>query len=34
MKMMVMIVANSYIEDDGADDNDHDDMIDNDPDGR
>ena len=30
MKMLV----NKYIEDDGADDNDNDYMIDNDPDGR
>ena len=30
MKMMV----NKYIEDDGADDSDNDDMTDNDPDGR
>ena len=34
MKMMVMMVPNNYTEDDGADDSDHDDMIDGDPDGR
>ena len=35
MKMMVMMtITNNYNEDDGVDDNDNNDMIANDPDGR
>ena len=34
MNMQVKMLVNSYVEDDGADDSDNDDMTDNDPDGR